>query len=518
MAFDPITLEVLWRRLIGIVDEAAATLIRTSFSTLVRESNDFSCVLTDDRGESLAQSSASIPSFIGTLPITVRHFLREFPPEALEPGDILVTNDIWYGTGHLPDVNIAKPIFHRGRFVGFSASTAHLPDIGGKIRSPDPREVFEEGLQIPMMKLYRRGAVDETLVRLIRSNVRVPDLVMGDINAQIAANDLAERRLGELLEEYGLEGLRGLTEEIQGRSERAMREALRGIPDGEYFSEIETDGLAEPVRLRTRIAKEGGDLLIDYEGSSLQVDAAINVAYNYTYAYSVYPVKCALCPEVPNNEGCFRPIEVRAPEGSILNSRRPAAGGGRMLVGHYLTAAVFEALAPILPDRVAAASGSPMWCVNYSGPDKNGVRTAGLFFHNGGTGGTSRGAGRSCLSFPSNVSHTPVEVLERISPFTFLEKTIVDGSGGGGARPGGCGQRVRMRNDSPGSVTVSFMAERTKVPAPGLFGGGPGACGQVLINGAPVDPKKTTTLSPGDLLTLITPGGGGWGRPEGGSP
>ncbi|MFP6869285.1 MAG: hydantoinase B/oxoprolinase family protein [Nitrospinota bacterium] len=511
MAFDPITLEVLWRRLIGVVDEAAATLVRTSFSTLVRESNDFSCVITDDRGESLVQSSASIASFIGTLPITVRHFLRKFPPEKLDPGDILITNDIWYGTGHLPDVNIVKPIFFRGQFAGFSASTAHLPDIGGKIRSPDPREVYEEGLQIPMMKMYRAGVADETLINLIRYNVRVPDLVMGDIYAQIAANDLAERRLTELLEEYGLKNLRELTGEIQGRSEKAMREALREIPDGIYESEIETDGLADPIVVKTRIVKEGDGLLIDYEGSSAQVDAAINVAYNYTYAYSVYPVKCVLCPEVPNNEGCFRPIEVHAPEGSILNPRRPAAGGGRMLVGHYLPVAVFTALAPIIPDCVAAASGSPMWCVNYSGPDKKGNRTAGLFFQNGGTGATARGDGYSCLSFPSNVSHTPIEILERISPFTFLGKMIVRGSGGSGAYTGGCGQKILMRNDSPGNVTVSFMAERTKIPAPGLFGGGPGACGEVLINGQPVDPKKTTALSPGDTLTLITPGGGGYG-------
>ncbi len=512
MPFDPIEVEVLWRRLIGVVDEAAATLIRTSFSTLVRESNDFSCVITDDRGESLVQSSASIASFIGTLPITVRHFLRVFPPEDLEPGDILITNDIWHGTGHLPDVNIAKPVFYRGRLIGFSASTAHLPDIGGKIRSPDAREVYEEGLQIPIMKMVRGGVVDETLVSLIRCNVRVPDLVMGDIYAQIAANDFAEGRLVELLEEYGLTDLRGLTGEIQGRSEKVMRGALNNIPDGVYESEVETDGIEIPVVIRTRIEKEGESLLIDYEGSSPQVAVAINVAYNYTYAYSVYPVKCALCPEVPNNEGCFRPIAVRAPEGSILNPMRPAAGGGRMLVGHYLTAAIFTALAPIIPGRVAAPSGSPMWCVNYSGLDKHGNHTAGLFFHNGGTGATGREDGHSCLSFPSNVSHTPVEILERISPFTFLEKNIVSGSGGAGLRSGGCGQRVLMRNDSAGSVAVSFMAERTKKPAPGLFGGDSGARGRVSINGNEIDPKKSTVLAPGDILELLTPGGGGYGK------
>ena len=514
MAFDPITLEVLWRRLIGIVDEAAATLVRTSFSTLVRESNDFSCVITDDQGHSLVQSSASIASFIGTLPITVRHFLRAFPPETHEPGDILVTNDIWYGTGHLPDVNIVKPVFYRDKFIGFSASTAHLPDIGGKIRSPDPREVYEEGLQIPMMKMYRRGEPDKTLIDLIRYNVRVPDLVMGDINAQITANRLAEKRLGDLLEEYGLEDLRALTKEIQGRSEKAMRDALLRLPDGEYASEIETDGLAEPIRVRTRIEKTGDSLVIDYAGSSPQVDRAVNVAYNYTYAYSVYPIKCVLCPEVPNNEGCFRPIEVRTEPGSILKPLHPAAGGGRMLVGHYLPAAVFEALAPVIPEEVPAASGSPLWCVNYTGLDKRGVRTAGLFFQNGGTGATARGDGHACLSYPSNVSHTPIEVIERITPFTLIEKTILRDSGGAGKFRGGCGQRIVFRNDSPARITVSFMAERTKSPAPGLLGGGPGARGQVRINEREIDPKVTTDMEPGDTLTLITPGGGGYGEAE----
>lgn len=514
MTFDSITLEVLWRRLIGIVDEAAATLIRTSFSTLVRESNDFSCVITDDRGHSLVQSSASIASFIGTLPITVRHFIRAFPPETLEPGDILVTNDIWYGTGHLPDVNIVKPLFHRDRLIGFSASTAHLPDIGGKIRSPDPREVYEEGLQIPMMKMYSRGRVDETLIKLIRYNVRVPDLVMGDLNAQITANELTEHRLRSLFEEYGFEDLRQLTVEINGRSEKAMRDALRAVPDGSYTSELETDGLSEPIRIRALLKKEGDRLLIDYEGSSPQVDRALNVAINYTYAYSVYPVKCALCPEVPNNEGCFRPIEVKAPEGSILNPMRPAAGGGRMLVGHYLPVAVFMALAPIIPKQVPAASGSPLWCVNFSGQDKRGKLTVGLFFQNGGMGATARRDGFSCTSFPSNVSNTPIEVLERISPFTFLEKTIIRNSGGEGAYRGGCGQRIVMRNDSHERITISFMAERTKIPAPGLLGGRPGACGAVLINDDPINPKETTSIDPGDTLTLVTPGGGGYGSPD----
>src|SRR5215510_8733500 len=229
--FDAVELELLWRRLISLVDEAAAALVRTSFSTLVRESYDFSCIVTDAAGESLVQATESIPSFIGTLPATVKHFLRFFPPERLSPGDVLITNDLWLGTGHLPDITVAKPIFRDGRLVAFSASTAHAPDIGGKIRSPEPREVFEEGLQIPPMKFMRRGTYDESLVTIIRKNVRTPDQTMGDLYAQVVALDLMEDRLRVLMANYGLDDITDLAREIQGRCEAAMRLAIRELPD-----------------------------------------------------------------------------------------------------------------------------------------------------------------------------------------------------------------------------------------------------------------------------------------------
>src|SRR5215470_7839797 len=249
--FDPIELELLWRRLISMVDEAAAALVRTSFSTLVRESYDFSCIVTDAAGESLVQASESIPSFIGTLPETVKHFLRAFPPEKLEPGDVLITNDIWLGTGHLPDITLAKPIFKDGKLVAFSATTAHAPDIGGKIRSPEPREVFEEGLQIPPMKLLRAGHPDETLVALVRKNVRTPDETMGDLWAQVVALDLMEDRLLQVMAQAELPDLRGLSREIHARCETAMRTAFAALPKGTYHSSLQTDGLMDtPITLR----------------------------------------------------------------------------------------------------------------------------------------------------------------------------------------------------------------------------------------------------------------------------
>lgn len=512
--FDPFLLEILWNRLIAITDEAAATLIRTSFSTHVRESYDFSCVLTDRQGNSLAQASLSIPSFIGTLPKTVKAFLGRFPAETLRPGDVLITNDMWLGTGHLPDVNVASPIFRGGQLVAFAASVAHAPDIGGKIRAPDAREVYEEGLQIPMMKLYEAGRPNEALIELIRYNVRVPDMVMGDLDAQLADLAVMERRLLQLMDEHGLDSVDELAETIHGVSERAMREAIAALPDGEYENTLQTDGLAVPVTLRMTLGVRGDRIHVDFAGTSAQVDRALNVVPAYRDAYTVYPLKCALSPRVPNNEGAWRPITIDAPEGSILNPRHPAAGGTRVLVGHYLTTLVLGALARAIPERVIAATGSPVWCVNLAGEARHGGRRfATMFFFNGGMGAAAHRDGPSCRSFPSNVSNTPVEVMETTAPVRVLHKRLLPDSGGPGRWRGGLGQAVALQNLSPAPVTVSFLAERTRFAATGLFGGGAGTTGDVTVDGARIDPKATHVVAPGAVVELTMPGGGGFGDP-----
>ncbi len=527
--FDPVTLELLWRRLISLVDEAAAALVRTSFSTLVRESYDFSCIVTDDRGQSLVQATESIPSFIGTLPATVKHFLRFFPPETLAPGDVLITNDLWLGTGHLPDITVAKPIFRHGRLAAFSASTAHAPDIGGKIRSPEPREVFEEGLQIPPWKLIRAGETDATLVAIIRQNVRTPDQTMGDLWAQVVALDLMEDRLGALMEAYGLDDLRALAGEIHGRCERAMRTAIAALPDGTYRSALQTDGvLDQPVTIRMALTIAGDSIDIDYAGTDPQVDRAINCALCYTYAMSVYGVKVCTSPTLPNNEGGFRPISIRAPEGCIVNPVFPASGGSRMLIGHYLPMLVFGCLGQIVPERVMAACGSPMWGMNQSGlrAAAAGERVSGeaakpyanMFFFNGGMGATMRGDGQSCLSWPSNVSSTSVEISEHIAPLRFHYKRLRAGSGGAGRHRGGLGQEIMIESRSANPIAVSFLAERTVFPAFGIEGGRAGALGALRINGQTVDPKRQYILREGDTVLLATPGGGGHGEPSARDP
>ena len=512
--FDPVTLELLWRRLISLVDEAAAALVRTSFSTLVRESYDFSCIVTDDRGQSLVQATESIPSFIGTLPATVKHFLRFFPPETLAPGDVLITNDLWLGTGHLPDITVAKPIFRHGKLVAFSASTAHAPDIGGKIRSPEPREVFEEGLQIPPMKLMRAGVTDDTLVALIRQNVRTPDQTMGDLWAQVVALDLMEERVGALMQGYGLDDLRALAGEIHGRCEQAMRAAIAALPDGTYRSELQTDGvLDQPVTIRMALTIKGDSIAIDYDGTDPQVDRAINCALCYTYAMSVYGVKVCTSPTLPNNEGAFRPISITAPDGCIVNPVFPASGGSRMLIGHYLPMLVFGCLGQIVPERVMAACGSPMWGMNQSGLRDDGKPYANMFFFNGGMGATMQGDGQSCLSWPSNVSSTSVEISEHIAPLLFHHKKLRAGSGGAGRHRGGLGQEILIESRSVRPVAVSFLAERTVFPAFGIKGGAAGSPGVLRINGAAVDPKRQYILRQGDTVLLATPGGGGHGDP-----
>jgi N-methylhydantoinase B len=513
-AFDPVTLQVLWSRLIALVDEAAATLVRTSFSTVVRESYDFSCVLTDAEGNSLAQSQASIPSFIGCLPRTVRHFLGRFPPATLRTGDVLITNDPWLATGHLPDVSVARPIFRDGRLVAWAASVAHAPDIGGKMRSPDARDIYEEGVQIPPMYLARAGELDRTLLTLLRTNVRVPDQTLGDLMAQLSALEVGERGLLRLMDEYGLEDLRALAESVIGSSERAMRAAIGGLPDGEYRGELQTDGLAVAVTLKMKLVVAGDEIAIDFAGSSPQVERGINCVPAYRDAYTVYGLKCALTPVVPNNDGAFRPITITCPGGTIVSPVPPAPVGARVLIGHYMPTLVFLTLARAVPERVAAAPGSPLWCTNQSGVDRKGRRFSTMFFHNGGMGASAHKDGGTCLTFPSNVSNTPIEVVEGQTAWRFECKEIVPDSGGSGRFRGGLGQRIEMRSVASGSMAVSFLAERTRVAAPGLFGGHDGALGQVNLNGQPIDPKLTHIVQPGDLLELITPGGGGFGPPR----
>ena len=515
-SFDAVTLEVIWNRMIASVDEAAKAIVRTSFSTLSNEANDFACVLTDADGQLLAQNSGSIPSFIGTLPATVRHTLERFGRDGLHPGDVICTNDPWLGTGHLNDCSIVRPIFKDQRLIAFAATASHMPDIGGRIRSVEAREIFEEGFHIPLLKIFRGVEPDQTFFELLRTQVRTPDQTEGDIHAQITANHLIEDRVLTMLGEYGLDDLVGLSRELNGRTEGAMRAAIAALPDGVYPYQMLTDGLrAEaPFTFALNLTIDGDEVHFDFAGTSPVQPRAINCPFCYTYAMSAYAIKCALLPEVPNNSGMLRPISVTAPENSLLNPLPPASVGARASTGHYVPILAFGALAEVLPERVMAAAGSPLWNCTQSGVRPNGQPYATNLFFNGGMGATHGADGEHAISWPSNLSCTPVEVAEQSAPLLFHYKRLRPNSGGAGQYRGGLGQDMLIESLSNGPIAVTFMAERTRHGAPGLAGGGMGEVGAVQINGTDADNRAQHHLDKGDRILIATPGGGGYGSSE----
>ena len=353
---DPVALEILRSRLISIADESAVALLRTSFSTIVRESNDYATVLMDEHGDSLAENTAGIPSFVGILPRTRKAMLARDPRETWRPGDCVITNDPWLATGHLPDITMAAPIFHRGRLVGFSGSITHSPDIGGSLWAADCRELYEEGLRIPPLRFLVEGTPNQDVVDMILGNVRVPEQVLGDLNAQVTAQRVCARRLGEFLDDAGMVDLTELLCALQERAEAAMRTAIEAVPDGNHRGTVVADGFdADPTRIECRMVVHGSTLHVDYAGTSRQIDRGLNSVMNYTYA--VYPIKCALDPLTPRDEGSYRSVTVDAPLGSILNPRFPAPCNARQLTGHLLAGAVYACLARAVPGRIIADCG-----------------------------------------------------------------------------------------------------------------------------------------------------------------
>lgn len=511
-ALDPITVEILWTRLISAVDEAALTLHRTSFSTVVRESHDYTCMVLDPTGRAVAQATRSVPSFIGTLPMSVRAFLERFPAASLRPGDVILSNDPWIGTGHLPDLTLAAPLFRGDRLIGFAGAIAHMPDIGGRRRAPDNRDIFEEGLQIPILKLYEAGQPNETLFAIIARNVRVPNEVLGDIHAMNGAAERMGRAIDRLLEEYRLPDLAALTDEIVGRTDQAMRRAIAEVPDGVYRATtmIDSFNTSQPLRIECAISVEGDQLRVDFEGSSPQNASPLNSVLGYTRAYSTYALKSVLLPDVPNNEGNVLPIRIEAPQGSFLNPNYPAAVEARATVGHYTTSAVLNALALALPQRVPAESGIPLHGFTVAGRN-DGRPFSGIFFYSGGFGARPTQDGLPTLSFPTNVSNTPVEILERKFPLRVVEKGLRSGSGGAGRFRGGLGQRVVLQVVNREGMTATLLSQRLTYPPLGRRGGSNGALERLLLNGTPVQGERPFQLNEGDVFTLELPGGGGWG-------
>ena len=512
-AVDPVTLEIQWQRLIAIMDEVDNAVVRTSFSTIVGESRDFAVIMTDERGASLCQSSFSPPNFCVVLPRTARHLLAKFPPQTLRDGDVLVTNDAWLGTGHLPDFVVLSPIVAHGKVVSFVGIVAHLADVGGHAGDIEATDVFMEGLRLPPCKLYEAGAPNELLFDIIANNCRVPDLVLGDLRSIVGAASLAARQIREFLADYELADLVPTAQAIHERSEAFIREQIAALPDGCYEFGLDIDGYPEPSHLHARIEIRGSDVAVDYAGTSPQTrQAAINCTYNTTFASTMYPFKCALAPAVPNNEGLFRPIRVTAPEGCLLNCTFPAPVKARAKVTNNINQVLFGALWPVFGDQAQAGSGS-IWPFHFVGDDPGHGRFAVHCLPHGGRGALRDMDGALPVAFPHNSAVTPVEILELRAPIVVECKALRPDSAGAGRRRGGPGQEIVVRSIAPSPMTLTVRPDKIRCAPPGLDRGLPGATGHVFLNGREIDRFPAIEFRPGDELRLLMPGGGGFGPP-----
>jgi len=516
-------LEVLWNRLRAIASEMGVTLVRTSFSTGIRLNRDYSCAIFDAEGNMIAQSS-NAPGQLGSMPNVLKEIRRWLPYESLDPGDIFITNDPWIGCGHTPDIYIGSPVFYSGKLVGFAVNSAHHIDVGGRLTSHQSRDVHEEGLIIPVTKLFAKGVPNEDLFNLIRYNVRFPDKVIGDLRAQVVANKVGAARLSALLDDYQLHDLTELSREIIRRTERSVRASIEKIPDGVYsykylHDEMDEDG--KPLEIRASIQVSNDDILVDFVGTSPEVKRPINSVLNYTRAYTFVGIKMAIGPEIPTNEGFFRPIALTVPEGTILNPRFPAPVRWRTSVGLLIPEIIFLALSGVIPERVMAGSGTvPRWHQLMYGVDDQGEKFMLNCHFMGGLGARFAKDGLSVVAWPANIMSLPVETIESETPLLVLKKEYHCDSGGPGRFRGGCGQTVIIWNrpragvDRDQEVSISLGAGRFHEPAAGLMGGEPGAKGQILKNTVPLkEYRQDLVLQPDDTITFGLPGGAGFGSP-----
>jgi N-methylhydantoinase B len=522
--FDPITLEILWRRLISIVDEADAAVARTAFSSLLRDAHDYTCMFTDRHGRELAQGTFATPGQSGAMALGVKKLVQSLPADSFKPGDAFITNDPWALAGHLNDVCVLSPIFYRDQLAAFTACVLHHSDIGGRVAS-DNHDVFEEGLFIPLVKLYDGGKLNEAVVDMIRWNVRTPEQVIGDIRSQIAANHVCAEQVRRMLADYDLGGLDDLADEIITRSERSIRASIAKVPPGVYRAEgviEQMEGRADLV-IKCAVEVTGtpeGRINVDLTGSSPQVDWGGNVVYNFTYAYVHMAVKSIFDPDIPNNDGSAAPIHLIAPEGTVVNCKFPAAVAARMQVGHFMTEIIYRALARALPERVVAGSGgAPATMQVFYGRRNTGQPFHAVLIRGGGLGAGAARDGEGCFIFPANGANTPVEILESDSPLVIERRELLTDSGGPGRQRGALGRRevFRVPDDEYAPqppVNLGIQSGRFRLPPDGLFGGQPGARAQFTVNGQPGDPYGLTRLKSGDVVIMDAAGGGGYGDPK----
>lgn len=509
----PGDLEISWSRIRSIMDEAAMNMIRTAFSVTIRESHDLAVVLFDRHGRALAESSVASPSFIGTLPRTLAAFLQAYPADTWIDGDLVITNDPWIGSGHLNDICMAAPIVLGNRLIGFGAISAHGPDIGGGLYSALSREIYEEGICIPICHYARKGIRNADVSGFICANVRVPDKVIGDLEGMAICLTNAGRQIAALTRELGPDYYETITDAILARSEATVRKMIRAAPKGVYRSGVTTSGFGTPILIKCAITVADEGVTVDLTGTDQAQSLGINVPYCYTYAHTAYPLKCVFAPQVPNNHGTLKAFTVKAPEGSILNPRRPSPVSARHLTGQYMSAAVLLALAQWNKDLVLAESAVPRPQLVFSGQLPGGRRFVEHIFLSSGMGAGASGDGRNALCFPANTSCTPIEIIETLTPLRIERKELIPGSGGAGRFRGGLGQRFVVRNTSDALIRLSILAEMTHRGAQGLFGAEPGRPVRIELDGNALPDKTVVDFPAGSLLSVEAGGGGGFGPP-----
>lgn len=519
-----IEMQVMWNRLISVVEEQARTLVRTAFGTATREAGDLSAGVYDRAGKMIAQAVTGTPGHINSMAKSVGHVLRKFPLAGMAPGDVFITNDPWMGTGHLNDIVVVTPTFRGADPVALFACTLHVVDIGGRGVPGAASQVYEEGLNLPIMKLVERGRMNEWLIGIVAANVREPVQVVGDIYSEVACNEIGGRRLLEMMAEYGLTDIEELSAYILDRSREASLEAIRALPFGTYRNTMTVDGIDKPLDLSAALTIGADGIAVDFTGTAGMSGKGINVPICYTEAYTSFGVKCIVAPRIPNNAASLATIRVTAPEGCILNAPHPAAVQARHIMGQMLPDVVFGCLRQAISGGVPAEGTSCLWNVRLMGgmgrvdADPALLRGATGFnitgFHSGGAGARPRQDGLSATAFPSGVRNVPVEITEQMAPVIVRRKEYRIDSGGAGAFRGGLGQvmEIESAEDMPFAIATAF--DRMDHPARGAEDGLPGMVGRVsTTSGRSLSGKGHYTIPPGERLIVEMPGGGGYGAP-----
>ena len=517
-------MQVMWNRLISVVEEQALTLLRTAFSTSVREAGDLSAGVFDEQGHMIAQAVTGTPGHVNAMAEAVGHFIEDIGRDNIFEGDSYITNDPWKGTGHLHDFTFVNPSFRHGKLVGFFACTAHVVDVGGRGFGPDANEVYEEGIFIPIMKFAERGEVDQRLIHIIRNNVREAGQVIGDLFSLSSCNEIGHRRLMDMMDEFQLEDLHALRDFIFEHSLKATLGHLEHLPAGSYSNELRVDGYDEPVTMKLRLDVSASEVLADFDGTSGLSRKGINVPLVYTTAYACYALKCTLAPQIPNNHASLAPFKVTAPVNCILNAVHPAPVAIRHVLGQFLPDVVLGALHKMLPETVPAEGSSALWNVQLGARPIEAAQAAPgetlrnsqiLMFNSGGTGARPTLDGLSATAFPSGVHTMSSEVTEHVGPITIWRKELREGSGGAGRQRGGLGQVIEISANPGHRIYINAMFDRCQHPALGRDGGGAGAAGEVgLDDGSEMQSKGKQWIPDDRHLVLSLPGGGGYGDPS----